>query len=1368
MALIRSVSALSNTFLRASRTTAKRRKSVTAPNQYSVLEPRQLLAAIAWSSGDITGNSEVSSNGSLIFALNGSDATGATTTVNGVDFVASDRANAGAQAQTQSPGNESIATTLGFENGTFFGNGGLTSSIGDLIEGAWIGAAAGDSASVALTGLTVGDTYEVQLFASDTFNAVRDNDWITVLDNGAGGTGINLELNNRPTGDSPGDFGIGTFTADSSTQSFNLTGIRDGAPNVGRIQVNAIQLRKLETGVVLLPGAVPLINEFSASNSSVIDDDNGNSSDWIEIYNAGEDSVNLGGYSLTDDPTNTIKYVLPSTTLASGQYLIVFAGDDADPASGSDLYTGFGLSAGGEYLGFYDDTGALVSEFGVGGTDYPAQFTDVSYGFENDNTFSVVSFFATPTPGAANVGSIDGVIQAFPTFSVDRGFHDAAFTVDIDSTTPGATLVYTIDGTEPSLTNGVQIDPANASALAQASVFVSTTTSLRAAAFKSDFFTRGSATNTYVFLDDTIASDLDPDIAENPLYVDPENDVNLIRDALLDIPTLSFNYDNVIENRDTPEQRASIEWLAPDGSQGFQIDAGIDSFGGQNTNFDKKSFRLHFRSEYGASRLDFPIFEGIDDGGNVPATDSFDQLEFRSGSHDRRQRGFLHSNRFVDDTILDAGHVSPHGRFVHIYINGTYWGQYHMRERWNADFLAQYYGGDKDDYTALNGNRNNGNETPFQWDPGVVYDGDDTVWNGIHSLAGTFNGTVPTGGYQEIKQIVNMEQYIDFMLIYMAGASESEYRAGGATDGSVGYIFYLNDADGWLRDPLGINNLRQGGDKTDNPGPLNILGTLVSQADPEFMTFYADRIQKMFFGDGPLTAENSVNRLQERMDEVELSVLTEFARWGGHTPESYIETADIALNTRLPALAQSMIDRLRAQGVFPSFDAPKYLVDGMAQHGGTVTAGAALALSATGLIYYTTDGSDPRSVGGGLNPNAIAYNSGSPIILTNSTNVKSRTLVGGEWSGLSEATFAIPVAQSEVRISEVHYNPADPTSGAELAASADNNDFEFLEIYNPSPVGTINLGGMQFDNGITFGFGDVDLAPGERAVIVSNLAAFQARYGTIIRVLGEYAGSLSNSGEQITLLDSSDQIIQDFTYDDAAPWPVVADGNGSSLEVIDLNGNYSDATNWRASATLGGTPGVADLVVRGDLNGDGVVNNFDISAFALALLDRPAYTATYPGLDPNAWGDFTGDGVLNNFDISGFAAILFTPAASSSAAFSVQPNNVADIAPVPALEVSGENAINVSEPARVVRASVAPAVSLSSTSHLLASPDSPEAIVVSPVQSASLESNVQSPVTVASTAAVSVNRAALLFAPTAPLRSARFTAKQGGRREKTN
>ena len=332
-----------------------------------------MLAAIAWSGGDITENRDVSVNGSLIFAINGSTSNGETTTVNGVDFVTSTLGLAGAQAQAQSPGGESISATLREDNLSSFTDGGLTSeSIGSLIRGGWFGAELRNAvSSVNLTGLTVGETYEVQLFASDARTS-RNNNFITRLDNGEGGTGIDLELNNQPTGDRAGDFGIGTFTADSSAQSFNITGISNGSLNDGRVQINALQLRILDT-VDLLPGAVPIINEFSASNASLIDDDNGNSTDFIEIFNAGEVTVDLGGYSLTDDPTDTTKYVIPdNTTLAGGQYLIVFAGDDADPTTGSDLYTGFGLASGGDYLGFYNNSGNLVNEFGAGGANFPS------------------------------------------------------------------------------------------------------------------------------------------------------------------------------------------------------------------------------------------------------------------------------------------------------------------------------------------------------------------------------------------------------------------------------------------------------------------------------------------------------------------------------------------------------------------------------------------------------------------------------------------------------------------------------------------------------------------------------------------------------------------------------------------------------------------------------------------------------------------------------------------------------------------------------------------------------------------------------------------------------------------------------------
>ena len=1324
---------------------------------YGNLEPRQLLATITWSSGAISNAADVSTNGTLVFAISGSANSGQSEIVNGVNFIASNRDNATAEAQAQSPGDETISTTLGNNSSTAFTNGGFSGSLGEIIRGGWWGTTSGTTASVTLSGLTIGQSYEIQLFANDARD-IADDGFISRLDDGNGGQGVDLNLNNQPNGDNPGDFGIGTFTADGPTQSFNISGFRDGNPNAGRVQVNAIQLRSVN----LLPGAVPLINEFSASNRSVIDDDNGNSSDWIEIYNAGEDSLNLAGYSLTDDPTDPTKFVFPSTTLDGGRYLVVFAADDSDPSQGTDIYTGFGLSAGGEYLGLFDSAGNLVSEFGTSDTNYPAQFTDISYGLVNDGNFNNISFFATPTPGAGNVDPVDGVIDSFPAVSVERGFYDTAFDVDIVSQEPGVTLVYTTDGSQPTLTNGIQVPAANPSDLAQITLNIAETTSLRTGSFLPNVLTQGTTTHSYIFLDDVLEQSLiNSDVTD-------QYSQEILREALLDLPTVSFNFDDEIGRFD-PEQRTSFEFLAPDGGDGFQVDAGIEPFGGNATNFAKRNFRLNFRSEYGTSKLEFPLFEGFDDG-VTPATTIFDTLDLRAGSHDRAQRGFGLSNRFADQTLLDAGHVAAHGRFVHLYLNGEYWGQYHLREHVDDDFAASYFGGDNEDYEAILGNIHDG---PGGFGLGRVGDGSGVAWANVTSIVND-TSLSPSERFAALSQTVDLEQYIDFVLIFAVGASEPEFDAVGASDGSVPFIFHFNDADGLLRDPLdgtNGNNPNISGDKTGNPGPLGILGQLIEDGDPEFLSFYADRIQNLFLNDGALSVAQSTARLQALVDQVELSVILEEARWGNSLSTSdpaggslsvaeFQARAQDALDRILPEIVEgdnNVIERLRDRGVFPGLDAPEILVDGSPQYFGDISDNAELTFAANSTVYYTLDGSDPRLPGGDLNPNAIAYdvtatqtalvesgdqwrlydaadgldgvnwqsptfddsawetgftqlgfgddqnpgvdNNGQittyfrhtfdvadasavseftlrlqrddgavvylngveiardnlpqgtvtsstlasgaiggsaedtflenddfdffsfassllvtgsntlaveihqvsanstdvtfdaeilvttatqgspPIPLNNTTQVNSRTFVNGEFSALSTADLTLPASPFDLRISEINFNPADPNVSESSAGFTDNDDFEFIEIFNPNTIGSVNLEGIQFSAGIEFTFGAYDLLPGERVVIVEDLDAFAERYGDDVTVLGEWSGGLSNSGETLTLVDSDLSEIMSVDYGDGNgdQWYIPTDGNGYTLVLNDPASTPASELDqffsWRPSAELGGTPG---------------------------------------------------------------------------------------------------------------------------------------------------------------------------------------------------
>ena len=166
--------------------------------------------------------------------------------------------------------------------------------------------------------------------------------------------------------------------------------------------------------------------------------------------------------------------------------------------------------------------------------------------------------------------------------------------------------------------------------------------------------------------------------------------------------------------------------------------------------------------------------------------------------------------------------------------------------------------------------------------------------------------------------------------------------------------------------------------------------------------------------------------------------------------------------------------------------------------------------------------------------------------------------------------------QAFLRMTELHYHPAGPTQGEMQEGIADADDFEFIELRNVGTTETIDLTGVRFVDGIAFDFatdGNLTLlAPGEAVLIVRNRPAFELRYGFRANIAGEYDGGLTNGGERVELIDGTNAVIHAFAYDDRNGWPRAADGGGPSLEVIDVDGDYTDPTNWRASAAPGGTP----------------------------------------------------------------------------------------------------------------------------------------------------------------------------------------------------
>ena len=732
-------------------------------------------------------------------------------------------------------------------------------------------------------------------------------------------------------------------------------------------------------------GQGPVINEFMASNDDALVLPDGSSPDWIEIHNPGATSINLTGWHLTDDPEAPARWTFPTgVTVEPGGFLLVYASGDnlLDPAG--ELHTNFELEQAGEYLALVDPGGTIQQEFTP---TYPKQFTDLSYGIPPGG--SDPAFFFAPTPGAQNNQPVQGVVEDTK-FSVNRGFFDAPFEVTITSATPGATIYYTTDGSDPTFTS-THVDAPDEFTPPSATIAITGTTILRAFAWQPAWVPTDIDTQTYLFLDEVIAHpEMSATITNHPEW-GPQ-----MRDALLDLPTFSLVTQEEIP-LDSPtvssprEIPLSIEMIYPDGREGFQANAGVERFGGPYTLFDgeKKNLRISFKGIYGPKRLNFNLFDGVKYGAET-AVNSFDQLLLRNGSHDalffdrtsllndprastnaylRPRNGAYVRNRYFLDRQLEMGHHSLRGQFVHVYLNGVYYGHYHLMERPTADHMAEYFGGQEEDYDVIRG------RSGLEYQSGSL-----EAWNTL---------VANSGNWSVVQQYLDVDNYIDYMLLNFYGGNDHDWYpshnwvASRKRDATGRFRFFMWDSDFLMR-----ARLPDGANTVDNGGPSNILNGQANnpntglQKIPEFRLRMADRAQKHFFGNGALSTARVHEDFTTFGDELARTIIPETARYGYkngdyYTPDSFQEAiswlANDYPNGNLRPRIETVIQQMRAANLFPDVDAPL-----LSHFGGPITSGTEVALNHTeGHLYYTTDGSDPRLPDGSLNPAAISVGGAS-------------------------------------------------------------------------------------------------------------------------------------------------------------------------------------------------------------------------------------------------------------------------------------------------------------------------------------------------------------------------------------------------------
>ena len=740
-------------------------------------------------------------------------------------------------------------------------------------------------------------------------------------------------------------------------------------------------------------GSSLVINEFMANNAAFLQDKPAQFDDWIELYNGSDAPIDVGGLYLTDDPAVPTRWQFPQgqaavTGIPPRGFLIVWAdGDTVDPG----LHTSFRLNADGDSLYLFASDGNTLLD----SIAFDAQNADVSYGRYPDAADDWQSM-PVPTPGAPNIPGYEGRVAGIR-FSRERGFCDQPFDVAILCDTPDATMYYTTDGSAP-----YQLGGRVPSGIPYSKpIRIAKTTCLRAAAVRQNWLPSDIVTQTYIFLQNVVKQpaqpsgfparwqgvaadyEMDPQVVSDPRYRD------VMADALLAIPTMSLVmanqdlfdsasgiYANPQNSGAAWERPGSIELIYPDGSEGFQTTCAVRIQGGwfrAPSASGKHSFRLLFKGAYGPSKLRYPLF-GPD------AADEFDSVVLRAGANDGYawDAAYL-TEQYTRDEFgrqLQAatGSAAVHGTFVHLYVNGLYWGLYNPCERPDASFSARYYGGDEDNWDALH--------------DGSAADGNADAWNKMISLCREaassddayqrLQGNNPDGTRNsDYPHLLDVPNYVDYLIVNLWGGNwdwpwKNWWAGRDRSADSTGFKFYCWDYENTMgnnrdRSPLNKNALQNNFSSVGQPHQH-------LKQNAEYRLLFADRVQRLFFDGGPLTPAPLSARYTDVASIVEMAMIAESARWGDvhhHPPltqQQWYTERDWILKTYLPQRTGIVLSQFHSAGLYPNVEAPTFQINGTYQHGGHAATDARLSMTGGDTIWYTLDGGDPRMPAGGAAP----------------------------------------------------------------------------------------------------------------------------------------------------------------------------------------------------------------------------------------------------------------------------------------------------------------------------------------------------------------------------------------------------------------
>jgi len=874
-------------------------------------------------------------------------------------------------------------------------------------------------------------------------------------------------------------------------------------------------------------------------------------------YTPGEYSVFVDGSKVINNELFTYNYIDTINTQSLFSDILDF--------QKPHLHTNFKISSGGETIYLSNQSEIIIDSLFV-----PEMEENISFGYQNDGN-GVFQLFDNVTPGYTNnLTQGYGGYTSKPVFSDSGGFKTDYFNLYLNTDTDDEIIYYTTDGSKPNMNSNVYNNfiPINAFLLTNGTqtaddygIELEPTYNgiiIRAFAVSPNSLPSEIVTNSYIF---------DPVNATLPVVsisIDPEDlwnsDTGMYVAGDSYLPWYPYYGANFWEDW---EKEVHIEFFEPGGEIGFKQNLGMKIFGGWSRAEIQKSFSFFARSQYGNGSIEYELFPESD-------ISNFESFILRAHGQDN----VMFRDGFHATLAKKNGVVTQDYRPAVLYLNGEFWGIQNIREKVNEHFIETHFNIDQNnvDLVAV------GSSTS---EPQLVH-GSIEDYNEVNAFI-TSNDLSLSGNYQIAAEKYDIQNLIEyhiaqiFVMNFDWPGNNNKLFKSKANTGKWRHVMYDTDfgferwTDGVLtfvggyQDYNMLNHTYSDVITFNNPiWSTEVFTSFLSNQSfrTKFINTYCDRINTTY------STENTLYVMDSLKTIIEPYISDHINRYGPSIYDSYTPNNMNEYN--------SAIQLMENFAQYRPENAMNEMVESFNLNGSRSTISIFSSDLDMGHVALNTLKIDRQGWTG-------EYFTEIPL------KIKAVSKFGYEfshWEGISSPTDSATILlnnnisvtahfntlenpfQNLIVINEINYNSSD-----------DFDSGDWVELVNNS-IYPADLTGWKFldeDDSHIYSLPDsLVIQAGGYLVLCQDTSSFLSVFPTVNNYVGELGYGFSGGGELLRLMDSTDALVDYVEYDDSNPWPLNADGNGSSLELTNYELDNTIATSWAASVILNGTPGVTN------------------------------------------------------------------------------------------------------------------------------------------------------------------------------------------------